>query len=146
MKLKVTLVVRVHRNSKGSRHKFTNIIGQWRYTDPDPETGEVASSIYRSIVINTSRETMSMSDFPMDSKKYPLYAVCLFVSRIKDYGTNTILRKNSTIRKYRNTSNPMLLSSICALTSVSTTKSPPSPRSRMINGSLRSLQATEKAT
>lgn len=51
------------------------VIGQWRYTEPDPHTGEVVSSIYRSIVINTSRLTMNMSDFPMDPKKYPLYAV-----------------------------------------------------------------------
>lgn len=50
-------------------------IGQWRYTEPDPHTGEVVSSIYRSIVINTSRDTMNMSDFPMDPNKYPLYPV-----------------------------------------------------------------------
>lgn len=52
-----------------------DVIGQWRYTEPDPHTGEVVSSIYRSIVINTSRETMNMSDFPMDPKRYPLYPV-----------------------------------------------------------------------
>ncbi|PWW79765.1 N-oxide-forming dimethylaniline monooxygenase [Tuber magnatum] len=46
---------------------------QWHYTDPDPETGKVASSMYRSVVINTSRETMMMSDFPMDPKLYAMY-------------------------------------------------------------------------
>ncbi|CAZ80251.1 unnamed protein product [Tuber melanosporum] len=47
--------------------------GQWHYTDPDPHTGEVASSMYRSVVINTSRETMMMSDFPMDPNMYAMY-------------------------------------------------------------------------
>lgn len=54
--------------------------GQWKYTEPDAETGEVVSSIYRSIVINTSRETMNMSDFPMDAGKYPIYPVSTLAS------------------------------------------------------------------
>ncbi|RPB13244.1 N-oxide-forming dimethylaniline monooxygenase [Morchella conica CCBAS932] len=50
-----------------------HIGGQWRYTEPDPQTGEVVSSIYRSIVINTSTNVMNMSDFPMDPKIYPTF-------------------------------------------------------------------------
>ncbi|RPB01894.1 N-oxide-forming dimethylaniline monooxygenase [Choiromyces venosus 120613-1] len=56
--------------------------GQWHYTDPDPETGKVVSSIYRSLIINTSRETMMMSDFPMDPKVYAMYT---HNSKVKKY-------------------------------------------------------------
>ncbi|KAL7271030.1 hypothetical protein RUND412_006245 [Rhizina undulata] len=50
-----------------------HIGGQWRYTELDPKTGEAVSSIYRSVIINTSRDTMCMSDFPMDPAEYAIY-------------------------------------------------------------------------
>jgi dimethylaniline monooxygenase (N-oxide forming) len=43
-----------------------HIGGQWQYTDPDPVTGEVHSSIYQGTVFNSCRDTSSFSDFPMD--------------------------------------------------------------------------------
>ena len=50
-----------------------HIGGQWQYTDPDPVTGEVHSSIYRGIIFNSCRDTSSFSDFPMDPASYSVY-------------------------------------------------------------------------
>ncbi|KAG0638515.1 flavin monooxygenase-like protein [Tuber brumale] len=48
--------------------------GQWDYTDPDPQTGEVVSSIYRSAVMSSSRKTLIMNDIPLDPNVYAMYA------------------------------------------------------------------------
>ncbi|EFQ98374.1 dimethylaniline monooxygenase 1 [Nannizzia gypsea CBS 118893] len=47
--------------------------GQWKYQEPDPETGETASSIYDNVILNSCRDTSSFSDFPIDPGRYPDY-------------------------------------------------------------------------
>ncbi|KAG0123793.1 flavin monooxygenase-like protein, partial [Tuber indicum] len=42
----------------------------WHYTDPDPQTGKAVSSIYRGVMMNSSRKTLMMGDFPMDPYVY----------------------------------------------------------------------------
>jgi hypothetical protein len=38
--------------------------GQWQYTEPDPVTGEIHSSIYEGVVFHSCRDTSNFSDFP----------------------------------------------------------------------------------
>jgi dimethylaniline monooxygenase (N-oxide forming) len=47
--------------------------GQWRYTEPDPVTGEVHSSVSHGTVFNSCRDTSAFSDFPYDPARYPEY-------------------------------------------------------------------------
>ncbi|KAK2735802.1 hypothetical protein FQN55_001984 [Onygenales sp. PD_40] len=47
--------------------------GQWRYEEPDPETGHATSSIYQGVILNSCRDTSTFSDFPIDTAKYPDY-------------------------------------------------------------------------
>jgi dimethylaniline monooxygenase (N-oxide forming) len=47
--------------------------GQWQYTTPDPSTGEVMSSIYHGVILNSCRDSTAFSDFPMDPARYPDY-------------------------------------------------------------------------
>lgn len=48
-----------------------HIGGQWAYRDPDPETGEVLSSVFKGVILNACRDTSSFTDFPLDPKRYP---------------------------------------------------------------------------
>lgn len=48
-----------------------HIGGQWAYQDPDPETGEVMSSVYKGVILNSCRDTSAFTDFPLDPKRYP---------------------------------------------------------------------------
>ncbi|KAF2092607.1 flavin-containing monooxygenase [Rhizodiscina lignyota] len=50
-----------------------HIGGQWAYCDPDPETGEVYSSIYQGVLLNSCRDSSTFSDFPLDPARYPVY-------------------------------------------------------------------------
>ncbi|EGD83817.1 hypothetical protein H112_07494 [Trichophyton rubrum D6] len=60
--------------------------GQWNYEDPDPETGETASSIYDNVTLNSCRDTSSFSDFPIDPARYPDYfGHCQFLQYIHEY-------------------------------------------------------------
>jgi dimethylaniline monooxygenase (N-oxide forming) len=53
--------------------------GQWAYQSLDPETlnaqtqREVQSSIYNGVILNSCRDTMSFSDFPLDPAQYGDY-------------------------------------------------------------------------
>ncbi|PGH06138.1 hypothetical protein GX51_02526 [Blastomyces parvus] len=47
--------------------------GQWRYEDPNPETDETISSMYEGVILNSTRDTSSFSDFPIDPAQYPEY-------------------------------------------------------------------------
>ena len=47
--------------------------GQWAYAEPDPVTGEVMSSVYHGLIMNTCRDTGGFSDFPADPARYPSY-------------------------------------------------------------------------
>ncbi|CAG8544394.1 11638_t:CDS:2 [Dentiscutata heterogama] len=46
--------------------------GLWRYTEINEENNDPHSSCYNSVVINTSKEIMSFSDFPI-SRDWPYY-------------------------------------------------------------------------
>ncbi|XP_063808726.1 flavin-containing monooxygenase 5-like [Pseudophryne corroboree] len=58
--------------------KSEDIGGLWRYND-NPEDGR--ASIYRSVIINTSKEMMCYSDFPIP-EEFPNY---MHNSKIMDY-------------------------------------------------------------
>ncbi|KAK2062025.1 FAD/NAD(P)-binding domain-containing protein [Colletotrichum caudatum] len=45
--------------------------GQWLY-DPAP-TADTHSSVYRGVILNSSRATSGFSDFPVDPARYPIY-------------------------------------------------------------------------
>ncbi|EEH36264.1 dimethylaniline monooxygenase [Paracoccidioides lutzii Pb01] len=47
--------------------------GQWRYEEPDPETGHAVSSMYEGVTLNSFRDGTSFSDFPIDPAHYPDY-------------------------------------------------------------------------
>lgn len=47
--------------------------GQWRYTEPDLQNGEVHSSVYHGCILNSCRDTSAFSDFPFDPSVYPHY-------------------------------------------------------------------------
>ncbi|KAK8104795.1 Flavin-binding monooxygenase-like family protein [Apiospora kogelbergensis] len=48
--------------------------GQWAYqAEPDPATGELHSSIYDGVVLNSCRDTTGFSDFPVDPARYGDY-------------------------------------------------------------------------
>jgi cation diffusion facilitator CzcD-associated flavoprotein CzcO len=65
-----------------------HIGGQWQYTDPDPVTGEVHSSIYQGTIFNSCRDTSSYSDFPMDPARYSVYTPhSQFVQYLHEYAT-----------------------------------------------------------
>jgi dimethylaniline monooxygenase (N-oxide forming) len=49
----------------------SHIGGQWVYQIPDPKTGEVWSSMYDGVILNSYRDATSFSDFPMDPARYP---------------------------------------------------------------------------
>ena len=52
--------------------KANTIGGQWAY-NPDPNSGDVHSSIYQGCILNSCRDTSSFTDFPMDPARYPDY-------------------------------------------------------------------------
>ena len=65
-----------------------HIGGQWQYTDPDPVTGEVHSSIYQGTVFNSCRDTSSFSDFPMDPARCSVYTTHKqYVGYLHEYAT-----------------------------------------------------------
>jgi dimethylaniline monooxygenase (N-oxide forming) len=65
-----------------------HIGGQWQYTDPDPVTGEVHSSIYQGTIFNSCRDTSSFSDFPMDPARYSVYTTHKqYVRYLHEYAT-----------------------------------------------------------
>ncbi|KAK8043391.1 hypothetical protein PG993_005821 [Apiospora rasikravindrae] len=48
--------------------------GQWAYqAEPDPVTGELHSSIYDGVVLNSCRDTTGFSDFPVDPARHGDY-------------------------------------------------------------------------
>ncbi|SPN97370.1 uncharacterized protein DNG_00884 [Cephalotrichum gorgonifer] len=52
--------------------KSNTIGGQWAY-NPDPDSGDVHSSIYQGCILNSCRDSSSFADFPMDPAVYPDY-------------------------------------------------------------------------
>ncbi|KAM0511075.1 hypothetical protein ACHAPE_010222 [Trichoderma viride] len=50
--------------------------GQWYYEDVElsPSTASPSSSVYQSVIIQSPRDMMSFSDFPMDPARYPYFA------------------------------------------------------------------------
>ncbi|PGH03805.1 hypothetical protein AJ80_08618 [Polytolypa hystricis UAMH7299] len=67
--------------------------GQWRYEEPDAETGHAMSSMYEGVILNSCRDTSTFSDFPIDPARYPDYfSHRRFLRYIEDYADNFKLR------------------------------------------------------
>ncbi len=76
--------------------------GQWQYEAPDPVTGKAFSSMYRSVVIQSVRDVMGFSDFPMDPARYAEYTshakVAAYLNEYAEYfGLKQYVRLNTTV-------------------------------------------------
>lgn len=72
-----------------------HIGGQWAYCDPDPETGEVYSSIYQGVLVNSCRDSSAFSDYPFDPAQYPIYFTHRsFLKYINDFADFWDLRRH----------------------------------------------------
>lgn len=78
--------------------KANTIGGQWAY-NPDPNSGDVHSSIYHGCILNSCRDTSSFTDFPMDPARYPDYfGHELHLAYLNDYADHFALKPHIQFR------------------------------------------------
>ncbi|KAH8661976.1 dimethylaniline monooxygenase 1, partial [Xylariales sp. PMI_506] len=73
--------------------------GQWAYQATPDENGEVQSSMYAGMVMNSCRDTTGFSDFPIDPARYGVYFTHREMHRyILEYADHFSLKKHIRLR------------------------------------------------
>jgi dimethylaniline monooxygenase (N-oxide forming) len=78
--------------------------GQWRYTEPNTKAGNVHSSVYHGIILNSCRDTSEFCDFPLDPEQYPQYfGHAAFLKYLEEYSCSfnldNYIRYNTKVLK-----------------------------------------------